>query len=226
MENAPLVIFDMDGVLVDVTASYHRTILETVRHFTGRRVSAAGIGRFKARAGFNDDWKLTQTWIRELGGHAGAREVIRHFQQLYLGTNFRGYIRRERWLADRRRLRRLARKRELAIFTGRPRKEALFTLKRFGVEDCFRRIVAQEDVRRQKPHPEGLLRLAAGREPAEVLYAGDSADDAIAARRAGVDFLAVLHKEAPRRSLRVREMRRLGAREVVESVNEIEGWLR
>jgi HAD superfamily phosphatase len=221
----PLVILDMDGVLVDVRPSYHRTIVETVCHFTGRRVRKEEIGRFKARAGFNDDWKLTHTWIRELGGRASLKEVIAHFQQLYLGADFEGYIRRERWLADRRRLRRLARLADLAIFTGRQRHEAMHTLERFGVKERFRRMVALDDVSRPKPHPEGLLQLVDGRGRAGVLYAGDMPDDALAAKRAGIDFVAVVMQGAPRRSQRVREMRRLGARGVVESVNEIGSWL-
>lgn len=224
MDPRPLVIFDMDGVLVDVRPSYHRTIVETVHHFTGRRVSPEDIGRFKARPGFNDDWRLTHTWIRELGGRARFREVVDHFQQLYLGTNFQGYIRRERWLADRRRLPRLARQAHLAIFTGRPRAEALFTLERFGVRAHFGRLIGLEDGP-TKPRPDGLLRLADGRPHASVLYVGDTVDDALAARSAHIDFLAVLASDAPRRVLRLREIRRLGARGVVESVNEIGSWL-
>jgi HAD superfamily hydrolase (TIGR01548 family) len=226
MEARPLIILDMDGVLVDVRPSYHRTIVETVWHFTGQRVRKEEIGRFKARPGFNDDWKLTHTWIRELGGRTSLQEVIDHFQQLYLGSDFEGYIRRERWLADRRRLRRLSRVAELAIFTGRQRLEAMHTLERFGVAERFSRLVALEDVSRPKPHPEGLMRLLDGRKRTQVIYAGDTPDDALAAKRAKVDFLAVVMTGAPQRRLRVREMRRLGARAVIESVNEIERWLR
>jgi HAD superfamily phosphatase len=215
----------MDGVLVDVRPSYHRTIVETVRQFTGRTVSVEEIGRFKTLPGFNDDWKLTHTWIRELGGRASLSEVTEYFQRLYLGTDFDGYICRDRWLADRRRLRRWARRAELAIFTGRQRREAMFTLERFGVAERFGRMVALEDVRRPKPHPEGLLRLVEGRGRERVIYAGDTVDDALAARRAKVDFLAVLTSGAPRRRERARQMRELGARAVMESVNEIERWL-
>lgn len=225
MDTRPLVILDMDGVLVDVRPSYHRTIVETVRHFTGRNVRKEEIGRFKAQPGFNDDWKLTHTWIRELGGRASLPEVTRHFQRLYLGADFGGYIRRERWLVDRRRLRGWAQKAELAIFTGRQRREAMFTLKRFGVAERFGRMVALEDVRRPKPHPEGLLQLVKGRGRERVIYAGDTVDDALAARRAKVDFLAVVMEGAPQRRERVRRMRELGARAVVKTVNEIERWL-
>jgi HAD superfamily hydrolase (TIGR01548 family) len=225
MDQRPLIIFDMDGVLVDVTGSYHRTILETVRHFTGKAVTRHGIARFKTLPGYNDDWKLTHHWIRALGGRAPYREVVRHFQRLYRGRNFRGYISSERWLLDRHRLRRIARRADLAVFTGRPRREAVHTLELFGVRAHFGRIVGMEDVRRGKPHPEGLIRLANHRLLESVIYVGDTADDALAARRAGIRFIGVLDAEAPRRRLRAREMRRLGAAALLDTVNRIEGWL-
>ena len=52
------VLFDMDGVLVDVSGSYRRAILNTAAHF-GRAVTADDVQRLKDRGGFNDDWKLT-----------------------------------------------------------------------------------------------------------------------------------------------------------------------
>ena len=33
----PVLVFDMDGVLVDVTDSYREAIAQTVEHFTGFR---------------------------------------------------------------------------------------------------------------------------------------------------------------------------------------------
>jgi len=84
-----IVIFDVDGVLVDVRDSYHRTIVETVRHFTGRRVTHSQIHRWKNRSGYNDDWKLTVDWIRSLGRQVRYGEVTRRFQQLYRGGKIR-----------------------------------------------------------------------------------------------------------------------------------------
>ena len=44
-----LVIFDVDGVLVDVHGSFHRTIIDTVHHFTNHRPTYADIQRQVAR---------------------------------------------------------------------------------------------------------------------------------------------------------------------------------
>ena len=45
-----LLVFDMDGVLVDVTESYRETIQRTVEHFTGRRISRPEIQDWKTAA--------------------------------------------------------------------------------------------------------------------------------------------------------------------------------
>ena len=62
-----LVVFDVDGVLVDVQGSFHRSIIDTVRHFTGKRVTYADIQQWKRRSGYNDDWRLTTDWVATLG---------------------------------------------------------------------------------------------------------------------------------------------------------------
>ncbi len=220
-----IVIFDVDGVLVDVRDSYHRTIVETVRHFTGRRVTRNQIHRWKNRSGYNDDWKLTVDWIRSLGGRVRYGEVTRKFQRLYRGEKFDGYIARERWLLSREQLRRLAQRAELTIFTGRPRREALHTLRKFGVRAYFRRIVALQDVKRSKPDPEGLLRILNGRDPRSAIYVGDNIDDALAAHRAGVAFLGVLPPGSAARRFRAAGLREWGARAVLDTVNRVEKWL-
>jgi HAD superfamily hydrolase (TIGR01509 family) len=61
-------------------------------------------------------------------------------------------------------------------------------------------IVAHEDVKQRKPHPEGLL-LAAQRlnvSPHECLYVGDLPSDKTAAFSAGMDFLLVKREHTPK----------------------------
>lgn len=55
-------------------------------------------------------------------------------------------------------------------------------------------IVGAEDVKVEKPDPEGLLQAVRllGIEKREALYVGDSLVDAVTAERAGVDFAGVL----------------------------------
>src|ERR1700685_981349 len=173
-----VIIFDVDGVLVDTRGSFQRTTLETVEFFVGKRVSRRELHQWKNRPGFNDDWKLSTAWVNALGKKIEYDEVKRKFVELYWGKNGKGNVAREKWLLPRAALRRLASRAELALFTGRVHAEADYTLDRCRVREFFHSIVTVEDVTRPKPDPEGLLKILRGRDPAKALYLGDNVDDA------------------------------------------------
>jgi HAD superfamily phosphatase len=220
-----LIIFDVDGVLVDVHGSFHRSILDTVKHFTGRRFTYADIQQWKRRSGYNDDWRLSTDWVNSLGGKVEYAQVKRVFQKIYWGTNgTRGNVWRERWLVPPRRLARWAKRAELALFTGRTRRELRHTLEHFGVTKLFPRVVTMDDVDHLKPHPEGLLRLLDGGDPSEALYLGDNLDDALASKRARVPFLGILPHGSEAHRVRATQLRQNGARIILHSTNELEKY--
>lgn len=75
----------------------------------------------------------------------------------------------------------------VAVVTGATREGAQIVLEATGLRRRFDVVVAADDVRRSKPHPEGLL-LACERlgvAPESVAYVGDLAGDAAAARACG-----------------------------------------
>ena len=221
-----IVIFDVDGVLVDVRGSFHTTVLETVRFFTKKRVTRAELHRWKNKSGFNDDWKLSTAWVQSLGGKFEYDEVKRKFVELYWGKNGKGNVAREKWLLPRTSLRRLASRAELALFTGRVRAEADYTLDRCRVREFFRHIVTVEDVQRPKPDPEGLLKILNGRDPAKALYLGDNVDDALASRAAQIPFLGILPRNSEARRARSALLTKHGATAILDDVKELEAWLR
>lgn len=224
-----VLIFDVDGVLVDVSGSFHRSTIQTVKHFTAQRVTASQIQEWKSKGGYNDDWRLTTDWIRTLGGNAKYEDVKRQFMKFYWGEqgngNGAGNVLRERWMLPISTLRRWGTLVELAIFTGRTRGELRFTLQRAKAEKLFKRIVTMDDIDRLKPHPDGLLRILGGRDPSRALYLGDNVDDALSSRRARVPFLGVLPSRSHARRLRADRLRELGALEILHNVTEVEKWL-
>jgi HAD superfamily hydrolase (TIGR01548 family) len=216
-----LIIFDVDGVLVDTRNSFQRTTLETVRRFSGKRVSRAEWHLWKNKPGFNDDWKLSHAWVRALGGNFTYDEVKAKFVDLYWGKNGRGYVSGERWLLSHAQLRRLQESAELAIFTGRIRRELDYTMDRWEVREYFQKIVTVESVQHPKPHPEGLLKILGARDAVSAVYLGDNVDDASAACSAGMPFLGVLPRQSQERRLRGPLLRRLGALAILGSVEEL-----
>lgn len=81
----------------------------------------------------------------------------------------------------------------LGICTTKFHRRITDIMKLTGDDDLIGIIVGGDDVSRQKPDPEGVLKAAAGcpAKLSEILYVGDSLTDAEAASRAGVDFAAV-----------------------------------
>ncbi len=57
-----ILIFDLEGVLVDVRGSYWRSALETVRYMTGKRDTYAELHTWKSKAGFSST--TTGAWWR------------------------------------------------------------------------------------------------------------------------------------------------------------------
>ncbi len=195
--NQPVLVFDMDGVLVDVTDSYRETIARTVAHFTNRPVTREQIQEYKNQGGWNDDWKLSHHMVTEAGIEVTFEAVRERFQQIFRGNGDDGLMLQERWVARPGVLEKLSIDFRFAVFTGRPKDEAAITLQRFAPDLIFDPIVTMEDVEQHKPHPEGLLRILEQHCDCKVYYVGDTVDDARTARAANVPFIGIAAPSNP-----------------------------
>jgi HAD superfamily phosphatase len=216
-----LLIFDMDGVLVDVTESYRATIQATVKHFTGYEPTHVEIQDWKNRGGWNDDHKLSTRMIQERGGSSPHHEVVDHFQKLFHGDGSNGLVLREHWVAANGLFERLAEGHHLAVYTGRPRWEANVTLNRF-LPGRFDPVVGCDDVTRTKPDPEGIQKICASIAHGKCWYIGDTVDDARAASAASVPFIGIAARANPRYEELVRLLRAEGAVAVLDDINSLE----
>ena len=221
----PLIVFDMDGVLVDVTESYRETIVRTVEHFARITISRAQIQDYKNQGGFNDDWKLSHYLITQHGLTVPFQTVVDYFQGLFHGNGSDGLILRERWIARDGLFDRLAQRFDFAVFTGRMRWEAQVTLDRCAPGLRFDPIVGMEDVTALKPAPEGLLKIAAAAGGRTIWYVGDSVDDARCARAAAVPFIGIAAPGSPRRAELAALFHAEEAVAVIDDINQLEGAL-
>jgi len=218
----PVLIFDMDGVLVDVTESYRETIARTVEHFTGAAVSHEKIQEYKNQGGWNDDWQLSHHIVASAGLDISFDEVKAHFQKLFLGNGADGLMQRERWVARPGTLERLNQQFQFALFTGRPQPEARMTLDRFARGFEFSPIVGMYEVRNHKPAPEGLLQIRDACPGAKLYYAGDTVDDARCARDARVPFIGIAAPSNPLYLDLVFLFQETGAYAIVDDINYLE----
>jgi HAD superfamily hydrolase (TIGR01548 family) len=220
-----ILIFDVDGVLVDVRGTYWRSALETVRYFTGKRVTYAELHKWKSKPGFNDDWSMVAAWVTALGKPLSYDEARVVFEKFYWGTDGKsGNVSNEKILVSPSQIEEWARRYELNLFTGRTRQELSHTLEHWPATKYFRTIITMDDARK-KPHPDGLQMILGGRNPATALYLGDNIDDALAAREAGVPFLAIIARNEHRYRERSARFRELGALALLPHATELNRML-
>jgi HAD superfamily hydrolase (TIGR01548 family) len=214
MVTADLLVFDMDGVLVDVAESYRETIVQTVKHFSGQTISRDRIQDYKNQGGWNNDWALSQRILKDLGVPVAYDTVVDRFNKLFVGENgVDGLVNRERWIPEPGLLERLLQRFQLAIFTGRMQWEAAITLNRFASGVRFDPLICADDVAHAKPHPEGLLAIRERNPGKRLLYFGDVVDDARSARAAEVPFIGVGDQAA--------QLLAEGALAAIENINQV-----
>jgi HAD superfamily phosphatase len=218
-----ILIFDVDGVLVDVRLSFWLSALETMRYLTGKRVAWSELHKWKSRPGNNDDWNMVSNWATALGRPTTYEEARDAFQQFYWGKNGKlGNVRKEKLLVSARRIEKWARRFELNLFTGRTRKEFSYTFDRWPASRHFRTVITMDDVPRKKPYPDGLLKILGERDPAAALYVGDNVDDALSARDARVPFMAILPPGTFEYRKRAARFRELGTLALLPSVTALD----
>jgi HAD superfamily phosphatase len=203
--NCPgIVVFDIDGVVRDVSLSYRRAIADTVEQFTDRayRPSPDDIDRLKSEGMWNNDWEASQELVCrhfEAQGfsreqlHLSYEDLVNFFQSRYRGPDpqqWGGYIGDEQLLLAPIYLEQLS---EASIpwgfFSGAPRAEALYVLEtRLGLSAPV--LIAMEDAP-GKPDPTGLLaavqqleRQFEVNDSTPVLYVGDTVADMYVAAKA------------------------------------------
>ena len=220
-----LIVFDMDGVLTEVSESYREAIVQTVAHFTGQQITRDLIQEYKNQGGWNNDWALSQKIAADLGTNLEYGDVVSQFNERFLGKSGDGLIRRERWFPETGLMERLLTRYELAIFTGRLRYEADISLKRFACDCRFDPIICSDDIVNGKPAPDGLHSIQRMKPGRKLIYVGDTVDDARSASAAGVPFIGIAAESHSRRGDLVKLFEREKAIAIIENINEIEAAL-
>lgn len=217
------ILFDMDGVLADVSGSYRRAIVATAGAF-GVTVDDAEVERIKAAGGANDDWTLTHRLLASRGVTTSLDEVIERFESLYQGTSDRPGLREtERLLPSIEWIERLAARFKLAVVTGRPRADCDRFLVKHGLDGFFPVTACMEDGP-GKPDP-APVRIAMERLGARRAWMiGDNPDDVRSARSAGALPIGV---RAPGDGTVLPEsLLRAGAARVLDRLDQLEELLR
>lgn len=190
--NQSIFVFDIDGVIRDVSGSYRRALADTVEHFTksAYRPTPEEIDELKAEGIWNNDWEASQELIKRYLQSLGQeiqvayKAIVEFFQSRYRGSNpdwSDGYIATEPLIATTKYFQ------ELTIagigwgfFSGATRASASYVLKRLDINEPV--LIAMEDAA-GKPDPTGLLLAAKQIERKQnntatvIVYVGDTVAD-------------------------------------------------
>ena len=212
-------LFDLDGVIADVEASYRRCIRETAGGF-GVEVTREEVATKVLAGDANNDWVLTQRIMAGRGVEVSLDDVTKAFQEAYLGTSTSPGLREsERMLVPVDVLSRLAERLPLAIVTGRPREEAEWFLDKEELTDLFPTVVCMEDgPLKPDPAPVQLARSRLGVERAWMV--GDTPDDIRAATAAGVLPIGIV-APGPNPTASTAALRESGAATVLGTINDL-----
>ncbi len=207
MKKIKLIIFDLDGTLVDAYPAINASFNHTMKKLGYAQQKPQLIRR---AVGWGDK-QLLAPFVRQQD-LTRALAIYRLHHKNSLG-------RKSRVLAGARGLLSKLKKKgyKLAVASNRPRKFSLILLKHLKLKGYFDYVLCADQLKQGKPHPEILKnilrRFALSAEAA--LYLGDMAIDAQAGRNAGIRTVMVSGGSSSIKELRQerpwRIVRRVGA---------------
>ena len=198
------VLFDMDGVLAEVSKSYRAAIILTCKHYGATSVTDATVTEWKIRGNANNDWILSRNLIlADPNGRkdVSLEEVTETFEDVYQGKgDTPGLYKLETLIPPKELLIELktSSKGGMGIVTGRPRSDCMKFLQDFDLMELFDAFFCAGDGP-SKPDPFGVLKACQdlGVEPSRgVVLIGDTPDDIRAAVAAGCSGVGVTTPEA------------------------------
>ena len=197
MKNIGLILFDIDGVIRDVTNSYRLAIQETVNFFSGWRPSIEDIDSIKSEGCWNNDWDLSLEMITRYiqnNNHSltppNRKKLIECFEDFYFGgdptnesSEWSGFIKNETLLVQKNLFDELTQLRiGWGFVSGAELPSAKFILeKRLGLRAAP--LIAMGDAP-DKPDPTGFISLSSkiskrplGGANVPIAYIGDTVAD-------------------------------------------------
>jgi len=183
MKNIRLVIFDLDGTLLDAYPAIIKSFNYTMKRLGYPARDALTIRR---AVGWGDE-NLLKPFVSP-GDLKKALSVYRkhHKTALLEGSKlFPGVIKLLVCLKKKGKL--------IAAASNRPTKFSLILMRHLGLVKYLDYFLCADKLKHGKPHPQILnkIRQRFVHKPAEVLYAGDMTIDVQAGRRAGIRTVAV-----------------------------------
>jgi phosphoglycolate phosphatase len=178
-----LVVFDLDGTLIDSIGDLSVAVNRVVAELGGRALSRDEVARMVGEGAR----LLVRRALAASGAAADEDRALARFLDVYdslLPGDTRPYAGIPELLEQ------AARRARLAVLTNKPTAATWKILEACGLAQRFADVLGGDGPHHRKPHPDGLLRLAAsaGVTAARTLMVGDSTVDLLTARAASASI--------------------------------------
>lgn len=215
MNRYELLIFDLNGTLVQDNLLHFECLVRAMKKFTGVTVTKKEVLPL-----FGDKVERILKKLLEIHHVKGDPHQI----NLYRHELYEKKVKKKHLLqaSTFKMLKRLKKNYSLALASGSTHATLQVTLKP-SERALFDILISGDEVKFGKPHPEEFLTCAVKLEiPVEkCLVIGDGLNDALAAKAAKMDFVGVWGKATPKVTLK-----KEGAIKVFTTINELEKWLK
>jgi phosphoglycolate phosphatase len=184
---ARLVVFDLDGTLVDSSHDLAAAVNAALRRVDAR-VPALPVDEVRAMIGEGASRLVAKALAR-----TGVPRTVEEVRPIFMECYSEVLLQRTRPYEGIPELLLALRPRTLAVLTNKPGGMSRTILEHLGLLPLFLRVYGGGDLPTFKPDPAGLLRLLdeAGAAAGDTVLVGDSAIDVRTARAAGVRAVGV-----------------------------------
>lgn len=176
MYKKKIIIFDLDGVLINSKRNMIDTIKKTNK-FCGIHIN------------FHEYEKYIGMPFNKILNKIGIKNNQNKIQKIYKKFSLQNILKVKIKLNVLKQIKRLYEKYDLAIFTSKDKER---TLKVLGKDKkYFRFVITPEDIKKGKPNPEGLKKIKrkGNYKIKDMIYVGDTMFDFLAAKKINIKYL-------------------------------------
>ncbi len=216
-----VLIFNLDGIIVDSTESYLKTIIKTVEHFTDREISLKEVLNAKNLGKMSCNWETVKYLLSTYDKDIELSEIITVFQNILTK-----YIDNEKLLISKETFEELSKDYDMVIFSGRLMDEVKYTLEKFDIDKYFYFYITSDDLPRNmlKPNPKGVYEILKHCPHKTITHLGSSVDDIIAANSANINVIGII-PPFTNENIMINNYRHLGVSHILNDVKNINSFL-